>query len=123
MAEKAITNAIIAAYRKRGAFIEKIHATGYQRRGLPDLIAGYRGKFIGIETKQPKNKNGVTPAQSEVLLEIVEAGCWGVSVTSLHDALLILDFIDLTEPQPKKGHGEISIESMIALANKLQSEH
>jgi hypothetical protein len=31
-------------------------ATGYGRSGVPDIIACYKGKFIGIECKSGDNK-------------------------------------------------------------------
>jgi Holliday junction resolvase len=61
---------------------------------VPDIVACYRGKFIGIEcktgTKQP------TALQNRELDRIVEAG--GVSLVvreaNISDVTEVLDFID-----------------------------
>jgi Holliday junction resolvase len=39
-----------------GAYHFSPMATGYGRSGVPDIIACYKGKFIGIECKSGDNK-------------------------------------------------------------------
>ena len=39
-----------------GAYYFSPMATGYGRSGVPDIIACYKGKFIGIECKSGDNK-------------------------------------------------------------------
>jgi Holliday junction resolvase len=78
--EKDITNKILARLRERGAFAEKIHGGPLQGRGLPDIVACYRGRFIGIEVKRPGEKP--TPLQSHVLGEILKAGGAAFVLTS-----------------------------------------
>ena len=34
----------------------KVHGSEYQTAGVPDILACYRGLFLGIETKMPGNK-------------------------------------------------------------------
>lgn len=39
-----------------GAYHFKVHGSIYMRAGIPDIICCYKGKFIGIETKDGSNK-------------------------------------------------------------------
>lgn len=39
-----------------GAYEFKVHGSVYMKAGIPDIIACYKGLFIGIETKVGKNK-------------------------------------------------------------------
>jgi len=34
----------------------KIHGGPFQRRGIPDILGCYRGRFVGIEVKEKGNK-------------------------------------------------------------------
>lgn len=93
--ERTTTNAILNALRKRGAFAEKLHGGGPQRRGLPDIIACYRGYFFAVETKREDNKP--EPAQMRVHDEIVLAGGIVVVAYTVADVLHELDRIDTME--------------------------
>lgn len=37
--------------KERGAWVVKYHASSYTPKGVPDLIACYCGRFIGVELK------------------------------------------------------------------------
>lgn len=39
-----------------GAYHFKVHGSVYMRAGIPDIICCYKGRFIGIETKDGDNK-------------------------------------------------------------------
>lgn len=39
-----------------GAYHFKVHGSIYMRAGIPDIVCCYKGKFIGIETKDGNNK-------------------------------------------------------------------
>ena len=38
-----------------GAYRFKVHGSIYMRAGIPDIICCYKGRFIGIETKDGDN--------------------------------------------------------------------
>ena len=42
--------------RKIGAYEFKVHGEIFMRAGIPDIIACFNGKFIGIEVKDEGNK-------------------------------------------------------------------
>ena len=58
---------------------------GFGKSGVPDFIACWKGRLIGIEAKAPGKAGNTTPAQTQQLKEIEEAGglslvCDSVSV-------------------------------------------
>lgn len=42
--------------KEQGAYCEKIWGGGFQSAGIPDILACYKGRFIGIEAKVGKNQ-------------------------------------------------------------------
>ena len=89
--EKKLVNKILDAYRKRGAFAEKIHG-GPQQPRLVDIIACYHGYFIALECKAGKGK--LTAYQAHVLQDVDRAGGIAETIWTLESALEILDSID-----------------------------
>lgn len=91
--EKEITNKILKALRtktgSRGWF-KKIHGSPYMS-SLPDIIGCYDGRFVGLEVKRPSNRNGVTPGQQAELDKIEEAGGLSGVVTSVEEALDLIE--------------------------------
>jgi Holliday junction resolvase len=85
---------VVGILKAAGAYYFFPVTGGFGRSGVPDIVACYRGKFIGIEcktgTKQP------TALQNRELDRIVEAG--GVSLVvreaNISDVTEVLDFID-----------------------------
>lgn len=72
---------------KRGAFVFKIHGGPTMLAGLPDLIVCYRGRFWGVEMKQPGQK----PSLRQVFIhrKIIEAGGGVVVATCVEDVHVI----------------------------------
>lgn len=72
--------------------------------GLPDIIACYRGMFVGIELKREDGKGKPTEQQLKVQDDIEDAGGTGLIISSieeLHKALDKLDdivFLDMGTP-------------------------
>lgn len=54
--ESRLQKKIQDAITKRGGFVFKVHGSSHMMAGLPDLIACYRGLFVGVEVKMPGNK-------------------------------------------------------------------
>jgi hypothetical protein len=67
------------------SFFYKAKGDPRQRKGLPDLIGCYRGRFVGLEVKLPRNSRGLTKYQEETLLKIKRAGGVAYVVRSLAD--------------------------------------
>jgi Holliday junction resolvase len=81
--EAKITKKIREFLEEKGAFVFKIHGGPTMLAGLPDLIACYRGMFVGIEVKQPGKK----PSLRQVFVhrQIVKAGGTVIVATCVED--------------------------------------
>ena len=94
MRESNLTRSILKALNRRGGFWFKVHGHPGQRRGIPDIIGCYKGRFIGLELKVPDRRDKVTELQKQVLEEISKAGGIGQVVTSKEEAIQVLDMVD-----------------------------
>jgi hypothetical protein len=77
----------------RGAYVAKIHG-GIYSSGVPDLLACYRGHFLGLEVKTPDNKSGATKLQKGQLRAIKRARGYGYVVRSVEAVDKICDAVD-----------------------------
>jgi len=64
--------------RQRGAWVYKPPAGPHGRRGVPDLLICYHGRFLALELKMPGNT--ATPLQQRELASVVHAGGMAVVV-------------------------------------------
>lgn len=55
----------------QGAWVTVVHQSGYGRKGIPDLLCCWRGRFLAIEVKCGKDKP--TPWQERELTAIANA--------------------------------------------------
>jgi hypothetical protein len=72
--ERRLVNSIRAYLEGKDAWVFKVHGgdNPFQESGVPDLLVCWRGRFIGLEVKQPGKKP--TPRQEHVLREVRRAG-------------------------------------------------
>jgi len=70
--ESKVKARVVMQLRKVGAFYFFPQAGGFGKSGIPDIIACYRGVFIGIECKAGANKP--TKLQEQKLEQISNAG-------------------------------------------------
>jgi len=96
-----ITKALKKEAKKRGheLFIFKVHGHDQQMSGVPDLLACYRGRFIGLEVKMPGNHP--SPRQIYVMDRIAWAGGIVLVPYSVSEALDCLDLVDGLIDGPK----------------------
>ena len=66
--EKKVKQKVCAKLKQLGAYYFYASTGGYGSSGVPDIVAWYRGKFIGIECKA--NGNKATALQQKHLREI-----------------------------------------------------
>ena len=76
MLEKEFESKIKDYLVSKGAYVIKIHGSGYSQAGVPDLLVCYKSKFIGIEVKTEKGKT--TELQNYHINKIRE--CKGIAV-------------------------------------------
>lgn len=91
MREKNIENKIKNYLKSKGAYYVKYFGNQFSQVGVPDILACYRGRFIGIEVK---NETGRTsPLQDVNLKNINDAGGIGIVARSVEDVEKIIDNI------------------------------
>lgn len=56
MKEKAFENQVKSYLKSKGIWFTKIWGGGYQRAGIPDILACVNGTFFGIELKSETGK-------------------------------------------------------------------
>ena len=88
--EKWVKRQVTKRLKELGAYYFFPVATGYMSSGVPDIVACYKSKFIGIECKA--NGNKPTPLQLKNLNEIKL--CLGIALVidenNLDDVVLAL---------------------------------
>jgi Holliday junction resolvase len=57
--EKWVKQQVVKMLKDRGAYYFYPVASGYMSSGVPDIVACYRGAFMGIECKAGNNKPSV----------------------------------------------------------------
>ena len=77
---------------KNGAYCENIWGGGFQAAGIPDIIACYKGIFLGIEVKLSYNKP--SEIQKAKLKLINNAGGIGIVAYSIDDVAEVLKEVD-----------------------------
>ena len=90
MKEADIVAKIKKALMQKGAWVIKTHGSLHSS-GLPDILACYNGRFIGIEVKRPDTRHTVT-ARQQAQLDLIEkaGGIVGVA-TSVDEALRLVE--------------------------------
>lgn len=73
--EKLVKQKVIKILKAAGAYYFYPVASGFMSSGVPDIVACYKGKFIGVECKSGKNKP--TELQLRNLAAIKDNGGFG----------------------------------------------
>ena len=72
--EKKVKRKIVDILKQYGMYYFYPVTGGYGASGVPDIIACYNGRFIGIEVKADLKKNKPTALQQKNLSEIAQHG-------------------------------------------------
>ncbi|HEY7822957.1 MAG TPA: VRR-NUC domain-containing protein [Acidimicrobiia bacterium] len=81
--EKKVKQRAVQVLKDRGAYYFYPVTGGFGASGVPDIIACYKGRFIGIECKAGKNKP--TELQKRNLNAIADSG--GIALVIAEDNL------------------------------------
>ena len=77
--EAKVKKRVVAVLKEHGAYYFYPVTGGYGRSGVPDIVACWKGRFIGIECKA--GDNTTTPLQEKNLREIRESGGTALVIT------------------------------------------
>lgn len=92
--ESKLSREIMDALRLEGWFCFKVHGNEYTMVGLNDIIVCAEGYFIGLETKNPEDRNkedAHTRSQARVHQKIRDAGGQAVVVCSPEEAIQVVE--------------------------------
>lgn len=104
--EARISRAIQKMIKERGGFAFKVHGSEHMMAGLPDIVACYRGVWIGFETKTPTGKVSARQAYVHRMIERAEGL---VTVPrSVADASNVLDAVDTYMDRMEERTGALS---------------
>ena len=78
----------------RGGFWSIVPGGAYGKPGDPDIIACYRGRYIGIEAKNPNGNGRQSDIQKHRQSEIERAGGIYILSSSLVPLIAVLDGLD-----------------------------
>ena len=96
-------------------FYFKSHGSEFQMSGLPDIIGCYKGRFIGIEVKDPEGNHPTSELQKKRIREIRQAG--GIAFTAdtpqMAERLLVkYGAIPTTKKRVKKKQTEHGLQAL-----------
>lgn len=92
MNEGTLTRKMKQYLQSQGAYVENIWGGGFQASGIPDLIACYKGVFLGLEVKLDYNKP--SEIQKVKIKMINDAGGIGRVVYSIDEVKEVLREVD-----------------------------
>ncbi len=92
MKEQDYQRKIVKALEAKGAYVVKVVAAS--KKGVPDILACYKGQFIAIEVKTPTTRSNVSKLQDYNLDLVSEAGGLSGVAVEVEDMLPLLRAID-----------------------------
>ena len=92
MKEQDYQRKIIKYIESIGGYIVKVISAS--KKGVPDIICCYKGKFLAIEVKTPTTRRNTSELQKYNLKKVKEAGglaIVAVEVEDIYPSLLVID--------------------------------
>lgn len=91
MREKIVEKSIKNYLFTKGAYFFKVHGSAFMEAGIPDIVACYKGLFIGIEVKAPGKDSGQSDVQKVHDKNIKKAGGIYILADCLEDVTNVLE--------------------------------
>jgi len=92
MKEQDIQRKIIKTLESAGAYVVKVVSA--TKSGVPDILACYKGTFIGIEVKTPKTSTNVSKLQAYNLDKIRDCGGLAIVAWDVSHVEVLIERID-----------------------------
>ena len=94
VSEKWVKQQVVKMLKDRGAYYFYPVASGYMTTGVPDIIACYKGMFLGIECKAGTNKPTVIQERNLSLIRENEGVAMVINESNL---VALKDFLEHME--------------------------
>jgi Holliday junction resolvase len=101
--ESVVRRKIVKALEARGGFWAVIHGSPLQRRGLPDIIGCYRGRYVSFEVKRDA-EGKPTPLQEHTMKRIRTEGGVSIRIHTVEQAMLVIDRLDELQVAKARKH-------------------
>jgi len=92
MKEQAYQKKITTYLESVGAYVVKVVASS--KKGVPDILACYKGTFIAIEVKTPLTRSNTTKLQDYNLKKVRESEGFALVAVDVEDIYPTLALID-----------------------------
>ena len=92
MKEQDYQKKIVRHLESKGAYVVKVVAAS--KKGVPDILACYKGHFLAIEVKTPLTRANVSKLQDYNLNSVSEAGGISGIAVEVEDIMPMLRAID-----------------------------
>ena len=76
----------------QGAYVVKVITAS--KKGVPDIIACYKGYFLGVEVKTPTTRKNTSQLQDYNLAQIKKAEGYSLVAVEVEDLFATLSYID-----------------------------
>jgi hypothetical protein len=96
-AEGKVKDAVTKIFKDRGAYYFFPVTGGFGRSGVPDIVACYKGRFIGIECKAGNNKATALQDREMFKIETAQGIAAVVNEKSTDYVTKVLDAIDTVD--------------------------
>jgi hypothetical protein len=94
VSEKWVKQQVVKMLKDRGAYYFYPVASGYMTTGVPDIVACYKGMFLGIECKAGTNKPTVIQERNLSLIRENEGVAMVINESNL---VALKDFLEHME--------------------------
>lgn len=92
MTEQDYQRKITKYLESKGAYVAKVIVGN--KKGIPDILACYKGKFIAVEVKTPRTINNTSKLQDYNLKKINDSGGYALVAWSIETVTELLEHID-----------------------------
>lgn len=75
---------VLPYLKARGAYIVKVHVGAFGKRGTPDVLCCYKGRFVAFELKRTA-KDKPTDIQQRRIKQIKRAGGIALAISSIEE--------------------------------------
>ena len=92
MKEQDYQRKLVKYLESLGAYVVKVVAAS--KKGVPDILACYKGKFIAVEVKTPTTRSNTTKLQEYNLKKVQQAAGYATVAVEPKDLEEIINEID-----------------------------
>lgn len=88
--EKKLQDQVLNYLKRMGGYWVKVHVTAYSKKGTPDVIGCYKGKFYAFELKR-EDGGVVSKIQQHTLEQINHNGGTGMIIKNIEQLKKVFD--------------------------------